>query len=71
MAVGRAGCPRHSPATPADDLIPMFDPQTSGGLLISVAPGKVAELTALFAAEGHPCWVVGEVGEGSGVRVLS
>ncbi len=48
----------------------LYTPETSGGLLVSVAPEKIDALTALFAAEGHPCWVVGEVGEGSGVRVL-
>jgi len=48
----------------------LYTPETSGGLLVSAAPEKVDTLTALFAEEGHPCWVVGEVGEGSGVRVL-
>jgi selenide,water dikinase len=48
----------------------LYTPETSGGLLISVAPGKVEALTALFAQEGHSCWVVGEVAAGSGIRVL-
>jgi selenide,water dikinase len=48
----------------------LYTPETSGGLLVSVAPGKVESLTALFAREEHPCWVVGEVAAGSGIRVL-
>jgi selenide,water dikinase len=48
----------------------LYTPETSGGLLVSVAPEKVGALTALFAQEGHPCWVVGEVAAGSGIRVL-
>lgn len=48
----------------------LYTPETSGGLLVSVAPAKVESLTALFAREEHPCWVVGEVAAGSGIRVL-
>jgi selenide,water dikinase len=47
----------------------LYTPETSGGLLVSVAPDKVDALTALFAQEKHPCWVVGEVVEGEGIRV--
>ncbi len=48
----------------------LFTPETSGGLLAAVAPGKVDALAALFAGEGEPCWVVGEVLEGEGIEVL-
>jgi selenide,water dikinase len=48
----------------------LYTPETSGGLLVSLPTEELEALTALFAAEGHPCWVVGEVVEGSGVRVL-
>jgi selenide,water dikinase len=49
----------------------LYTPETSGGLLVSVVPDKVDGLTALFAQVGHPCWLVGEVVEGEGVRVLA
>jgi selenide,water dikinase len=49
----------------------LYTPETSGGLLVSVAPDKAEPLTALFAQEGHPCWVVGEVTTGLGIRILS
>ena len=48
----------------------LYTPETSGGLLVSVAPEKADALRSLFAEAGHPCWVVGEVLEGEGVRVL-
>jgi selenide,water dikinase len=47
----------------------LFTPETSGGLLTAVAPEKLGALTDLFAAESHPCWVVGEVVEGAGIKV--
>ena len=48
----------------------LFTPETSGGLLIAVAPEKRGALVELFAAENHPCWQVGQVVEGQGVQVL-
>jgi selenide,water dikinase len=48
----------------------LYTPETSGGLLVSVAPEKLDALMALFEEEEHSCWIVGEVGYGSGVRVL-
>jgi selenide,water dikinase len=47
----------------------LFTPETSGGLLVAVPPENLAPLTALFAEEGQPCWVVGEVMEGQGLEV--
>jgi len=47
----------------------LFTPETSGGLLIAVPPEKLKTLTTLFANEGHPWWVVGEVVEGKGIEI--
>ena len=47
----------------------LFTPETSGGLLVAVPPEKLDALTALFAGEGHPCWIVGKVVEGRGIKV--
>ena len=48
----------------------LYTPETSGGLLVAVPPGKLDALLALFEEADHPCWVVGEVVEGEGVHVL-
>lgn len=47
----------------------LMDPQTSGGLLATVAPEKLEALLASFAAKGHGCWVIGEATAGSGIDV--
>ena len=45
------------------------DPQTAGGLLVAVAPERVAVLEATFAAESMFCARIGHVEAGSGVVV--
>jgi selenide,water dikinase len=47
----------------------LFDPQTSGGLLMAVPEEKAAELEKRMTADGWDCWRIGEVIEGSGVKV--
>ncbi|MEX0786527.1 MAG: selenide, water dikinase SelD [Dehalococcoidia bacterium] len=47
----------------------LFDPQTSGGLLIAVAPERADELSAALVASGDLGARVGRVEAGSGVRV--
>lgn len=53
--------------TPLDDLL--YDPQTSGGLLIAVAPDRHADLLAELAQRGVPAHTVGEVVAGQGIEV--
>lgn len=47
----------------------LWDPQTSGGLLIAVDPAAVETLTAALEARGERFWIVGTVIEGQGVEV--
>lgn len=47
----------------------LYDPQTSGGLLIAVTPERATELERRFHEAGEPLWRVGEVSAGSGVVV--
>ena len=47
----------------------MFDPQTSGGLLISVPQKRAAQLEAAFQDANEQIWQIGTVEEGLGLVV--
>lgn len=49
----------------------LFDPQTSGGLLIAVEGQRGSAVEQRFAAAGLPIWRVGEAVEGEGVEVVA
>ena len=49
----------------------LFDPQTSGGLLLAVPASKRAEFSARANAVHQPLWEVGRVEAGAGIRVTS
>lgn len=49
----------------------LFDPQTSGGLLFTVAPESAEETERLFGESSEPIWRVGEVVEGEGVEAVA
>ena len=48
----------------------LYDPQTSGGLLLTVAADGAAELAAALAAADLPVWEIGEVVPGTGIVVF-
>jgi len=48
----------------------LFTPETSGGLLVAVPPERLETLIGLFADEGQPGWVIGEVVDGEGIEVI-
>ena len=47
----------------------LFDPQTSGGLLFTVASRQTRDVESRFEAAGLEVWLVGEVTEGDGLEV--
>jgi selenide,water dikinase len=47
----------------------LFEPQTSGGLLMAVEPEEATALLAQLKADGYAAAIVGEVSEGSGLIV--
>lgn len=49
----------------------LWDPQTSGGLLIAAPAEQAAAMQQRFAAAGEPLWAIGEVVEGEGIEVTA
>jgi selenide,water dikinase len=47
-----------------------FGPETSGGLLMALAPEAAARALAAARAQGLPLWQIGHVTEESGIRVV-
>ena len=47
----------------------LFDPQTSGGLLVALAPELAGPYVAAMQAAGESAWLIGEVVAGSGIDV--
>ena len=47
----------------------LFDPQTSGGLLLGVPQNKLSAFKARAKELNQPIWVIGSVHEGSGIEV--
>jgi len=48
----------------------LFDPQTSGGLLLAVPPERADAALRRFADAGEPCWRIGEVIAGAGIEIV-
>jgi selenide,water dikinase len=48
----------------------LHDPQTSGGLLVAVAPERVDVFLAFSAERDQSAWVIGDVVAGAGIEVI-
>jgi len=48
----------------------LFDPQTSGGLLLAVPGEKLDEFMNRAEESGQPAWVIGQVVAGEGIQVV-
>ena len=66
---------RSEPKVELDSGVPqsildlLFDPETSGGLLISVTSERAAQLEHVFAEANEPLWQIGHVEAGLGLIV--
>ena len=47
----------------------LFDPQTSGGLLLGVPSSEMDGFASRAQELQQPFWIIGEVKEGNGIRV--
>jgi selenide,water dikinase len=52
-----------------DDLLPLYDPQTSGGLLVAVPRERASEFASSLDEHGARGALIGEVVEDAGVRI--
>ena len=57
------------PAISEEASLLLFDPQTSGGLLLGVPEEKLAGFLAAARAAGQPAWVIGEVVPGDHIAI--
>jgi selenide, water dikinase len=53
-----------------EDLLPLYDPQTSGGLLAAVPEERVSAFLGSLEDYGESGSVLGEVVEGDGLRIM-
>ncbi len=54
----------YAPGIDPDVAALLFDPQTSGGLLLAASPAKAKQLVAAFERDGEPLWQIGRVKAG-------
>lgn len=59
------------PTLSEEQQLLLFTPETSGGLLIAIAPGELPRLERLFGETGQFYKVIGHVEHGSGVHVTN
>ena len=52
-----------------EELMLLFDPQTSGGLLLAVNCDQLEEFRIQAEKMGQPIWVIGEVVEGNQITI--
>ncbi len=60
---------RFADSISGDDQMILFDPETSGGLLLALDPARAAQYVEQAQADGLAAWIVGEVVAGSGLQV--
>jgi selenide,water dikinase len=56
---------------PESDQMLLFDPQTSGGLLLAIPAEQLSGLLKKADKAGQPMWVIGKAVEGAGIEVTA
>jgi selenide,water dikinase len=70
VAAGAPGADVPRPELDDPDVLALFDPQTSGGLLMAVPAHRLAMLLDALIAEGEYGWPLGEVVADSEARIV-
>lgn len=65
-----AGAVRYAPGLDEQTIALLWDPQTSGGLLLALDPERAADFEAACAAVGQGCWPVGTAIEAPGLTIV-
>ncbi|KAF0108421.1 MAG: selenide water dikinase [Anaerolineaceae bacterium] len=60
---------RFAASVPEEEQMLLFDPQTSGGLLLAVPGSETAAFLERAQEIGQPAWVIGAVVNGEGIEV--
>jgi selenide,water dikinase len=60
---------RFDPSIPEAHQLLLFDPQTSGGLLLGIPPSQLDGFMAAAEDQGQPAWVIGEVISGDQIVI--
>ncbi len=60
-----------APTIPDDHQWLLWDPQTSGGLLLAIPAVRLADFQSICTEQNQPAWVVGQVVAGSGIEVVA
>ncbi len=61
---------RFDPRLSEAERMLLFDPQTSGGLMLAVPPERLPAMTRRAAELGQPLWEIGEVIAGEAIEVI-
>ena len=64
------GYVRYAPGIDSGRQLLLFDPQTSGGLLIAAPPEVAAAIQSRCAAANQPCWPIGHVVADDGIEIV-